>query len=226
MSCIYHSRKYKLNESFFSSWSPTMVYVLGFWFADGYMRHERSYSIIFSSLDLNHLRLIRKALGSTSLIVRYRRHGILEKTFYLCVYSKKLYSDLQILGGTQNKSKTLNFPSIPNQLLSDFIRGYFDGDGSVHYVRYKHSKNGKIYCNIRSNFTCGSLPFLEKIRNHLTRKLGTSKRKICGVGKPPTRWKLGYGEKDTEKLLKYMYYPGHKISLQRKVAFLKNFSKT
>lgn len=224
MPYVYHSRKYELNENFFFSWSPTMAYVLGFWFADGNMRHDKSYRVFFSSADLKHLGLIRKSLESTSPIVRYYRHGILENTYRFRVHSKMLYYDLLVLGGTRNKSRTLKFPFVPKQFLPDFIRGYFDGDGSVHYVTYKHSKNGKFYTNIRSNFTCGNFSFLEKIRDHLTKELGLYKRKICGVGKPPTRWKLGYAQEDTGKLLRYMYYPKHEISLQRKAVFLKKFT--
>ncbi len=200
-----------------------MAYVLGFWFADGSMKHDRSYRIRFHSINLEHLQIIRKTLNSNSPIVREHRNGILKNTFELCIHSKKAYFDIQTLGGTQNKSKTLKFPPVPFKLLPDFIRGYFDGDGSVHFIRYKHSKNGKFYTNIRSNFTCGSKPFLRRIRDHLTKALGVNKRKLCGYGKPPTRWKLGYGEKDTKKILEYIYYPNHRISLQRKNAFLQHF---
>ena len=221
MPYIHHSRKYHLNQNFFAYWSPTMSYVLGFWFADGYMRHEKSYRIVFGSIDFDHLKLIKKALGSTSPIVRWRRHGILEKTNILCVRSKKLYFDLQALGGKRNKSITLRFPSFSDEFLADFIRGYFDGDGSVHFIKYKHSKNGKIYTNIRSNFTCGSKPFLESLRDILTNKLNLYYKKVCQYG--PHQFKLGYGQNDTGRLLKYMYYPNHPISLWRKAKFLKEF---
>jgi len=34
-----NKRRYLLNEKFFDKWSSEMAYILGFWFADGYMRH-------------------------------------------------------------------------------------------------------------------------------------------------------------------------------------------
>lgn len=105
--------------------------------------------------------------------------------------------------------------------MVDFIRGYFDGDGSVHYIKYKHSKNGKFYTNIRSNFTSGSERFLEAVRDFLSEELSLCLRKICQYG--PAQFKLGYAQKDTETLLNYMYYPGHKIALQRKAIFLNYF---
>lgn len=199
-----------------------MAYVLGFWFADGYMRHEQSYRIFFSSSDLRHLQKIRKALGSTNRIVQYTRRGILEGCFYLEIYSKKLFFDLLALGASRNNSRNMNFPRTPKTYLPDFIRGFFDGDGSVHYVRYKSSKNSKIYKEIRSNFTSGSLAFLQQLRDQLTERLGLCCRKVCQYGR--YQFKLGYGQKDTRKLLCYMYYPGHKLSLRRKAEFLKKFN--
>jgi len=200
-----------------------MAYVLGFWYADGNMKHQKSYRVGFSSIDLEHLQLIKKSLGSTSPIVRYHLHGILRKSYNLWVHSKKLFYDLGTLGGVRNKSKVLKFPSIPEKFLKDFIRGYFDGDGSVHYIKYASTKNGKIYTEIRSNFTSGSREFLEHLRNFLSKKLSLSRRKISQYG--AHKFKLGYGQNDTKKLLNYMYYPSHKISLLRKAIFLKEFSR-
>ena len=34
-------RKYKVNDNFFSKWSKDMAYVLGFWWADGYIRERK-----------------------------------------------------------------------------------------------------------------------------------------------------------------------------------------
>ena len=39
------------------------------------------------------------------------------------------------LGGKEKKSLDCHFPKVPNEYLRDFIRGYFDGDGSVWNVK-------------------------------------------------------------------------------------------
>ena len=208
----YHSRKYFLNEDFLSLWTQEMAYVLGFWYADGHMRHARSYRIIFSSKDKDHLISIRNSFTSNSPVVDDRN------SYSLVICSKKLYFELSRLGGTSHKSASITFPKLPEQFLTDFIRGYFDGDGSVHFIHYKHTKNGKHYTNIRSNFTCGSKVFLESIKNILHSKIGLFERKVCQYG--PHQFKLGYGQKDTAKLLGFMYYPGHTTALTRKAAYL------
>ena len=139
-----------------------MAYVFGFWYADGDMKHEKSYRVSFSSKDLALLEQIKQAVGSNAKIYRFYRNGLLENSYYLTLHSKNLYRDLKKLGGRRNKSTKLKFPSVPSEYLSDFIRGYFDGDGSVHVITYKATKNGKSYTEIRSNFTCGTKTFLEE----------------------------------------------------------------
>lgn len=44
-----------------------------------------------------------------------------------------MFGDLSKHGCVPNKSLILKFPTtLPNELVNDFIRGYFDGDGSVY----------------------------------------------------------------------------------------------
>ena len=48
--------------------------------------------------------------------------------------SQKTVEDLKKLGCVENKSLILTFPTeqqVPKEFVYDFIRGYFDGDGSI-----------------------------------------------------------------------------------------------
>lgn len=58
------------------------------------------------------------------------------------ISSKTLTADLLKLGCTPRKSLTLKFPNDgifkSNDLIRHFIRGYFDGDGSVFISMEKH----------------------------------------------------------------------------------------
>jgi len=211
-----NKRKYSLNDSFFDKWSPEMAYILGFWFADGYMRHEKSYRIVFSSKDYNLLEKIKECLKSDYKIYK-RKNGT---EYQLVIYSKKMYKRLLSLGGERCKSKKIAFPEIPNPFLKDFIRGYFDGDGSVFFTKYTASKNRKIYKELRSNFTSGSQKFLEELQEILIEKFHLTRKKIIPCKNSCSK-KLGYGTKDTLKLLKLMYYPNCSIKLDRKFNFLK-----
>jgi len=167
----YHSRKYQIDESFFDVWSPNMAYVLGFWGADGYMRKEKSYRILFTSADKNILIQIRKSFSSTHPIRKRKekKGGLYTWTLSLC--SKHLYWRLFHLGGLRRKSRNMEFPHIPHDYLRDFVRGYFDGDGSVFFVNYTRTKDKQITRELRTNFTSGSRSFLEELKANFVSKI-------------------------------------------------------
>ena len=47
------------------------------------------------------------------------------------ISNEKIYDDVVSLGLTPNKSLTMQFPNMPNEFIRHFIRGCWDGDGSV-----------------------------------------------------------------------------------------------
>lgn len=192
-----------------------MAYVLGFWFADGYMRKEKSYRITFSGKDKEILVKICDALSSDHPIRLTRQ----DNCYFVSFCSKKLYQDLLKLGGMRCKSKVIDFPIIPKRFLPDFIRGYFDGDGSVFFVKYIRTKDKRQTRELRTNFTSGSRKLLEGVMRTLHREMGLSLKKL-GVFNDGGSLKLGYGMKDSDSLLHYMYYDKFPIGLKRKADFV------
>jgi len=166
------------------------------------------------------LELINKVFDSTALISQYTRRGKLESAFVLVLRSKKLFGDLQNLGGIRRKSLIMKFPNVPDQYLADFIRGYFDGDGSVYFTTYLRTKDHRKQVDLRCNFTSGSPAFLNKLRDLLTKILGLFPRKVCSYG-DGNQWKLEYAGKDARALLNFIYYPQCELFLARKAEFLK-----
>lgn len=71
-------------------------------------------------------------------------------------------NSLNSIGMTQNKSLTLEFPAIDPSLYSHFIRGYFDGDGSVCFS----AKTGNSIVTITSTNS-----FCEKIKSIISSTL-------------------------------------------------------
>ncbi|WP_368504370.1 LAGLIDADG family homing endonuclease [Alkalihalophilus sp. As8PL] len=63
---------------------------------------------------------------------------------------------IQLHGIKPNKSNTVEFPNIPDEYLSHFIRGYFDGDGHIYRSKY-------YVC-----FVGGSETFMYKLTNILS----------------------------------------------------------
>jgi len=196
-----------------------MAYVLGYWFADGYMRIDKSYRIVFTSSDKLILSNIRKAFSSTHPLKRRTELKGGSYTWTLSIFSKHLYSQLIKLGGTRRKSKDMRFPYVPRNYRPDFIRGYFDGDGSVFFVKYLRTKDKRLTKELRTNFTSGSRMFLEALMQVLNDEISLPVKKL-GVYNDGCTLKLGYGMKDSDALLRYMYYDNYPIGLERKARYI------
>ena len=137
---IINNRQYTLDENFFEKIdTEEKAYILGFIYADG-CRQSSSYNIVITlkACDKEILEKIQKSLKSNKPIYnckgRYSsQHAYTEKV-KIEISSKKLYEDISKLGLESNKSLSLKFPledKLPKHLERHFIRGYFDGDGSI-----------------------------------------------------------------------------------------------
>lgn len=126
-----------INHNYFKTWSRNMAYIFGLWCADGYISRSSSncyyFGITLHKDDKYLLELILKELQSEHKLY-FKSDGTCE----LMISSKTIYNDIIALGGVERKSLILTFPRVPEEFLPDFIRGYFDGDGSI----YRHYKKG------------------------------------------------------------------------------------
>lgn len=128
-----YNRTKRFNEDYFEAIDDSKkAYFLGLLYADGniYLKRKRV-QICLCNEDSYILAEFGKALGYDGIF--YSDRG---RYTSLSLDSEKLSSDLIRLGCTPRKSLTLKFPSedqVPEYLLSHFIRGYFDGDGSIYF---------------------------------------------------------------------------------------------
>lgn len=91
--------------------------------------------------------------------------------YQFCFSRSELLMDLHNLGLFPKKSLCIKFPNVPDVFLADFVRGIFDGDGSVFFE--KRNKN----CPVVSKFCSGSKDFIIKLEASL-QKLGLPRRNI------------------------------------------------
>jgi hypothetical protein len=135
-----NKRTYSTNDSFFENLNEKSAYWLGFLYADGYiMKTENCVRITLSSKDKVHLEKFKKDTDSKSPVLfhmnRYSEKYPLKEKARVSITSKKMKEDLIKLGCTTEKTLTCTFPTLREDLISHFIRGYFDGDGCVYLVR-------------------------------------------------------------------------------------------
>jgi hypothetical protein len=158
-----------LNEKFFLTWSKEMAYVLGVLYTDGNLFHDTkrgTYRIAMAQKQPELLNKVLKLMDCDARLRHRKKRGITGEVYFFDIQQKKVYSDLINLGLSPNKSNTIEFPNIPQDFVRHFIRGCWDGDGSIYF------ESGKL----RGSYTCGSLNFIERLVQELY-KVGIYKRK-------------------------------------------------
>lgn len=130
--------KYEVVSDFFSTIdTEEKAYWLGFMYADGYVTGTKIVGCKLSTKDEEHLIKLRNTLSPTKPLYydeTSQGFGNNTKSVALILTNRNLFKDLVRKGCIQNKSKLLTFPNeniVPKELIHHFIRGYFDGDGSV-----------------------------------------------------------------------------------------------
>lgn len=205
-----------LNQDFFKVWSEDMAYVLGFFAADGNMiRNKRgAHFVEFQITDRHIVFDIRRTIGSNHKITVRTRNGNQKTIFRLQIGSATWFTDLISRGFVPAKSKVLVFPKVPRKYIGPFIRGYFDGDGSVYFKKYKSKDRVKPRWVFSSRFTSGSRVFLETLL-HILRKHGVSGGFILTKSKQ-SGFDLVLSHRDSLALYCLMYNNAPRIYLMRK----------
>lgn len=196
-----YSRAHKLglkyheyNQNYFETIdTQEKAYWLGFLYTDGYVSTNHRWGVELSIVDYEHLEKLNNALDSNIMIrtrtrkaKNYRGYEVKETTNCSLTYrNKKMYEDLVSKGVLPNKTHTLQFPSdsiVPKHLLKHFIRGLFDGDGSLvfHYKDVARKDRGGRICRRLSkeiSFVCKSTDFIETLHNVIFEECGVNFRK-------------------------------------------------
>lgn len=195
----YPNRKYFFQENYFENIDSQMkAYWLGFIWADGYL-NTNALEIELHIKDIEQLQRFRDDIGSTHKI--YERERPTTHSCRIVLGSQKLVSDLISLG-YNNKEVPIN---LPVEYEKDFIRGLFDGDGSVGcYSGYK----GKIRSWLE-------LLGKEKLMLWVKEKLDSIGMYDNEVRENKGTYRLSYTESGTEKFYNYIY-SGYEWCMERK----------
>lgn len=138
-------RKYEVNDDFFKHQSSEMAYILGFLAADGFVSSkENRISIQLQESDQDFLEKIKELIQSDRPIKNYLTNAG-RSTCKLEVWSSEWKKDLAIYNIVPNKTFILMPPDrLDSQYYFDYIRGYFDGDGSIYVNLNKYKNEFKI----------------------------------------------------------------------------------
>ena len=201
----------KINHDYFENIdSEHKAYWLGFIYADGSitkkvyekgsytyrlrmeLMFEDKYILEQMALDLESDLKPKEYYNDTSSFEGYNKP---KHTAYIMFSSKKMGEDLVKLGVVPNKTLILkSLPSIPDNLMKHFIRGYFDGDGSVYLTKDN---------TIKTVFY-GTHDFINSIQDFLIKELDLTKKKITDQKEANVSF-VGMAKQESEKLYHYMY---------------------
>lgn len=128
--------------------SPVKAYILGLFYSDGYASTEKNTSVIaLQDQDKYILERIREEIHlNKELVFRKRKKLHHKDNFAIEIYSKQFAQTLHNLGCFERKSLILKWPHpniVPDKYIWHFIRGCFDGDGSI-YKMSGDNKKGRL----------------------------------------------------------------------------------
>lgn len=131
-----YNAKYQVDSVFFKNIeTEAQAYVLGLLLADGHVSKQNSVMIAMKDLDV--VEKYKAALKSTAPI-RVDRYG----NYQLNIKCKELADDLRRIGFHNRKSYDIDLDLIlshvPKSLEHHFVRGLFDGDGSIKIYHYAY----------------------------------------------------------------------------------------
>ena len=193
------------------------AYWLGFIAADGTINcdkisHNYELALELKASDDNHIRKFIKFL-KTDADVQYRKRysksiDCTTYTTFVRIYSKKIIEDLIHKKVKPKKTFDIEYPQIEDTFFIWFLRGFFDGDGSIYYYNKRNCYQG--------NITCANQDFLNIIKTKLYNfSINSYITKYINKNNTPMYQLQIKGKKNAIRYFKLLY-DNSKIHLDRK----------
>src|SRR3989344_2488202 len=201
-----HSRL-AVNENYFKKWSANMAYILGYILSDGcigegtYKGYSDALKFGVQKRDTDILEKIKKELSSKHKI------SLCKIANHFTITNQTIVNDLKKLGIKYRKSLREDIPNVPKKYIKDFIRGIFDGDGSISFNKG----------NYPTLSVCGGENTITFIQNHFLSKFNINS-KITKVKKNERcqfLFYVAYRANTAKTLIKYLY-ENAELYLERK----------
>lgn len=190
-------------------WSADFAYAIGLITSDGCLsRNGRN--IIFTSKNKDQIENFLKAL-SIKVFIGNNWSGSKNLSYRVQFSDKFFWNFLNSIVLMPNKSKVIEKVNIPKNYFFDFLRGLFDGDGSIYSYFDKRWRSSFLFY---ISFVSASINFISwlqkeiyeliKIKGHISHSQNTS-------------WfQLKFAKNESILIIKKMYYKKSIIYLFRK----------
>ncbi len=163
-------KKYNVNDNFFNIESKEKYWLIGFIAADGNVSKNLLSITQSKNVGLDLINYIKELLNYDGIIYESNPPLSTEIAYKLCISSKQIIDDLYKYNITERKTYIYEYSNNIIDIKS-FLRGYFEGDGSIGVY---NNSSGKKY--LISSFV-GTKKFIDKMSELLPLKY-SSKRNI------------------------------------------------
>lgn len=150
-----------VDMDFFREWSQELAYIIGLFLSDGSISDYYKWKMYYVSICSSDEDIINKILKITKCSRKpYNDKRSIKTVKNIKFSGKRIWSFFKDLGFDNNKSFSAKVPKqIPKYLYFHFIRGIFDGDGSVSIRK----ENGRFYPHVNVVGTRNTVCFIGKI---------------------------------------------------------------
>lgn len=215
LTCTYNSNRRTRHTFFTNIETEIQAYLLGFYASDGNINQERgTLRINLQERDSEIVYLFKDIICPDART--YKRDGVTingrnskkyvcQSSFGVDINSFNICKSLVNLGfGYKKTYDDLHLPNLDDDLIRHFIRGYFDGDGTISgaYIKpdpkWKKNENFRSYASICSH----TKSLLDEIQQFLARH--DIKSTIC-QDKRDKMWIISVAKLKLPKLFKLLY---------------------
>ena len=186
ITIISHKKRLPRNSDYFECIdTPEKAYCLGLMYAYGYGHQER-YTVGLGLIDKEHIEKFLVALGAPMhTITECQQKNSSRPSYKAQIRDKKMFNDLVAWNVIPRKS----FQEIPfldlhdEELMRNFIRGYFDGDGSFTFSMTKGNfkvsfvGNRTFLSGLRAYLHKDNISLIKEKRSNITYAFALSGRK-------------------------------------------------
>lgn len=206
-------RKYSCNDDYFKTQSPNMAYILGLIASDGSIsKKENLIAIQLLATDKEILEKIAKETKVERPLESYIRKETGHEISSFRCWSKAWKDDLSHYGIEPEKTFSLKPPVfLKDEYAIDYIRGYFDGDGSIYYLK----KTNRVFFEIAG----ASKAAIDWIQDKLVNQYHIVINKPLKETRPngTIMYKIKIGDKEEiKKLYNFLYHSDNILFLKRK----------
>lgn len=197
-----------VNQHYFDSiTTEQQAYWLGYLRADGYVARQKPWVVIVNSTDHEHMQLLADHLGYTGKLKYPKKTGGFEGSTQQARLEICRKHMCQVIAPLKY---TNDLPNLSHELLRHWMRGYFDGDGSIFYA--KNSSKGKSYSYLNAQII-GEIKLIQQMQELLL-----SQGIQCRIKKTKSdhmKYLCIHGGNNIRKLHAYLYNDST-VSLERK----------